>query len=67
MAGDIQTGTAVFTVTPTPTSPGNEEGGEGREGGTSTSEDAAVPTGLNRGVLGGAIGLAGFVGVMLAL
>lgn len=67
MAGNIRTGTAVFTVASTPTAALEEEGQGGEGGGTSTSEDAAMPTGLNRGVLGSAVGLAGVLGVVLAL
>ncbi|KAH6691466.1 hypothetical protein F5X68DRAFT_188557 [Plectosphaerella plurivora] len=67
MAGDIRTGTVVFTVASTPTAEpeGEAQGGDG--GSTSTSEDAAMPTGLNRGVLGSAVGVAGVLGVVLAL
>ncbi|KAH7368412.1 hypothetical protein B0T11DRAFT_337582 [Plectosphaerella cucumerina] len=67
MAGNIRTGTAVFTVASTPTAAPEEEGQGGEGGGTSTSEDAAMPTGLHRGVLGSAVGLAGVLGVALAL
>lgn len=68
MAGDIRTGDVVFTVATTPTAGADSEGNRGGDGGgTATSEDAAVPTGLGKGVLGSAVGLAGVIGVVLAL
>ena len=71
MAGAIHTGTAVHTVTETPTATPSKEDEEEEEGvmteETSTSEDAARPTGASGRLLTAAVGMAGVVGVALAL
>jgi hypothetical protein len=64
MASDIQGGSAVFTRTSTPTA---EPSAEGEAPATSTSSDFAQPTGADRSVMVGAIGMAGVLGVALAL
>lgn len=63
MAGSIRTGDAVFTVTQTPTpTPGGDENVE-----STSSDGLAQPTGASGGIVAGAVGMAGVLGVALAL
>lgn len=65
MAKSIQTGDAVFTRTPEPTA--TDDDSEGEVAATSTSDDLAMPTGVDRVIMAGVVGMAGVLGVALAL
>ncbi|KAI5920925.1 hypothetical protein F4810DRAFT_713123 [Camillea tinctor] len=65
MAKDIRTGSAVFTVTSTPTPTATAEGGDAPV--PTSSSDMAMPTGADRGVMAGVVGMAGILGIALVL
>ncbi|KAI1496523.1 hypothetical protein F5X99DRAFT_66703 [Biscogniauxia marginata] len=65
MAKDIRTGSAVYTITSVPTSTATEEGGDAPM--TTSSSDMAMPTGPDRSMMAGVMGMAGILGVVLAL
>lgn len=68
MAENIKTGDAVITKTNNPSD--SSDGSATDEGGdlaTSTSEDFAAPTGADRTIMAGAVGMAGVLGIALAL
>ncbi|KAI1490908.1 hypothetical protein F5X96DRAFT_669265 [Biscogniauxia mediterranea] len=65
MAKDIRTGSAVFTVTSTPTPTATAEGGDAPV--ITSSSDMAMPTGADRGVMASVVGMAGVLGVVLVL
>ncbi|KAH8881398.1 hypothetical protein GQ53DRAFT_888442 [Thozetella sp. PMI_491] len=68
MAAQLSTGGGIYTVTPTPTATAGADDNPGAAAASSTSSAyAAKATGLDRGVLAGVVGLAGVLGVAIAL
>ncbi|KAI0178132.1 hypothetical protein BJ166DRAFT_40139 [Pestalotiopsis sp. NC0098] len=67
IAKDIKTGSAVFTVSSTPTVTGTAEATEDSVASSSSSGLAAAPTGISRDMAASIIALAGAAGVALML